>query len=130
MTKGLVEAHGSKIWAKSAGEDRGAMFTFTMPKTRGSVMSQLWLNLIRMILGKGYDANIVTSGQTDIDKAENEIPDLILLDYVLPGTGRLEVCERLKAQRKTRFIALGILTVLGRDVGRSRPPKPEPMATC
>jgi signal transduction histidine kinase len=32
VTKGLVEAHGGKIWAESEGEGKGAAFTFTIPK--------------------------------------------------------------------------------------------------
>lgn len=32
VTKGLVEAHGGKIWAESPGEGKGATFTFTLPK--------------------------------------------------------------------------------------------------
>jgi signal transduction histidine kinase len=32
VCKGLVEAHGGKIWAESAGEGEGAKFTFTLPK--------------------------------------------------------------------------------------------------
>ena len=32
VTKGLVEAHGGKIWAESSGEGNGAAFTFTLPK--------------------------------------------------------------------------------------------------
>jgi PAS domain S-box-containing protein len=32
VTKGLVEAHGGKIWAESEGEGKGATFTFTIPK--------------------------------------------------------------------------------------------------
>jgi PAS domain S-box-containing protein len=32
VTKGLVEAHGGKIWAESAGEGQGARFIFVLPK--------------------------------------------------------------------------------------------------
>jgi signal transduction histidine kinase len=31
VTKGLVEAHGGKMWAESKGEGKGATFNFTMP---------------------------------------------------------------------------------------------------
>jgi len=34
ITKSLVEAHGGKIWAESAGEGKGATFTFTVPKRK------------------------------------------------------------------------------------------------
>jgi len=34
ITKGLVEAHGGRIWAESPGEGKGATFTFTLPKSK------------------------------------------------------------------------------------------------
>ncbi|MEM2905267.1 MAG: PAS domain S-box protein [Candidatus Bathyarchaeia archaeon] len=35
VAKGLVEAHGGKMWAYSEGEGKGSTFTFTLPKQRG-----------------------------------------------------------------------------------------------
>ena len=34
VTKGLIEAHGGKIWAESPGQDKGATFIFTLPKRK------------------------------------------------------------------------------------------------
>ncbi len=30
----MIEAHGGKMWAESAGEGKGATFTFTLPKRK------------------------------------------------------------------------------------------------
>jgi len=35
IAKHLVEAHGGKIWAESAGENKGSVFVFTLPLARG-----------------------------------------------------------------------------------------------
>jgi len=39
VAKGLVEAHGGKMWAYSEGEGRGTTFTFTLPKQTGEEAS-------------------------------------------------------------------------------------------
>ena len=31
ITKGIIEAHGGKLWAESAGEGKGSTFIFTVP---------------------------------------------------------------------------------------------------
>jgi hypothetical protein len=40
MSNEIVEVHGGKIWAESAGEGKGATFTFTLPRAR-SVRSRI-----------------------------------------------------------------------------------------
>ncbi|MBV8467153.1 MAG: EAL domain-containing protein [Burkholderiales bacterium] len=44
---------------------------------------------------------IATDGQTALDIARQRQPDLILLDVEMPGLNGYEVCERLKADRRT-----------------------------
>jgi len=37
ITRGLIEAHGGKIWAESPGEGKGATFVFTIPREKKGV---------------------------------------------------------------------------------------------
>lgn len=77
------------------------------------------LNLAKLMLEKeGYAVSTASDGEETLQKAEAEIPDIILLDIVMPGKTGLEVCKILKAKHKTRNIPVVMFTVLGQDVDR------------
>jgi CheY-like chemotaxis protein len=77
------------------------------------------LSLARMILkGEGYHVIDAPDGETALQEADAKIPDLILLDIVLPGKTGFEVCKTLKSNVKTRHIPVVTFSVLGRDVDR------------
>jgi two-component system phosphate regulon response regulator PhoB len=67
--------------------------------------------LVRYNLQKeGYRVTCVTSGEGGLKTARSEIPDLVLLDLMLPGMDGLEVCRVLKNDPKTRHIPVVMLT--------------------
>jgi two-component system phosphate regulon response regulator PhoB len=69
------------------------------------------LELVRYNLAReGYEITCVTSGEEGLRVARSRLPDLILLDLMLPGVDGLEVCKRLKNDWKTRNIPIVILT--------------------
>jgi len=75
--------------------------------------------LVRRILEKdGFQVVTAVDGDEALLKAEAEMPDLVLLDLVMPGKTGLEVCKILKSQAKTRHIPIVMFTALGRDVDR------------
>ena len=49
-------------------------------------------------------------GQEGLRKAQTLLPDLILLDLMLPGMNGLEVCRELRAGERTRDIPIIMLT--------------------
>ncbi|MBN2830759.1 MAG: response regulator [Candidatus Omnitrophica bacterium] len=64
---------------------------------------------------EGYKTIIASDGEDAIDAAISKIPDLILLDLMLPGLGGLEVCKELKAERKTASIPVIMLTAKSQE---------------
>ncbi len=60
----------------------------------------------------GYDVLEASGGQAALDKAAATLPDLILLDIMMPGMDGLETCRRLKADAATRDIPVIFLSAL------------------
>jgi two-component system phosphate regulon response regulator PhoB len=58
----------------------------------------------------GYEALVAHDGQEGLRKAQTLLPDLILLDLMLPVLGGLEVCRELRAGEHTRTIPIMMLT--------------------
>jgi two-component system, OmpR family, phosphate regulon response regulator PhoB len=59
---------------------------------------------------EGYDVIVAHDGQEGLRKAQMQLPDLILLDLMLPGMDGLEVCRELRAGERTRQIPIVMLT--------------------
>nr|WP_177207208.1 MULTISPECIES: response regulator transcription factor [Selenomonas] len=64
----------------------------------------------------GYEALMAEDGQEALAKAEGM--DLILLDLMLPGLDGLEVCRRLKADKRTARIPIIMLTAKAEEIDK------------
>ena len=69
---------------------------------------------------RGYAIITAYSGEEAISQVEQEQPDLILLDILMPGMSGFEVCKRLKDDHNTRLIPIVIMTALGQVEDRIR----------
>ena len=70
---------------------------------------------IRDLLGEfleqeGYEVLLASAGEEAIELAERKIPHAILLDVKMPGINGIEVCKRLKAEPRTQFIPVIMIT--------------------
>ncbi len=69
------------------------------------------LELVRYTLAKeGHSVTCVDTGEKAVDSVRQSLPDLIVLDLMLPGIDGLEVCRRLKGDLKTREVPIIMLT--------------------
>ncbi len=74
------------------------------------------LELITYNLGKeGYEIKTATSGEEGLKTARSKVPDLVVLDLMLPGVDGLEVCKLLKNDPKTRQIPIVMVTAKGEE---------------
>ncbi len=67
----------------------------------------------RRLQSWGYEPLTAESGEEGLAIAEAQVPDLILLDIMMPKMKGRDVCARLKANPKTQHIPVIFLTALG-----------------
>ena len=63
-----------------------------------------------LLTSKGYDVRGVSNGQQALDAIQEERPDLVLLDIMLPEIDGFEVCQRIKDNPETKDIPVIMLT--------------------
>lgn len=64
------------------------------------------------LAAEGYQVLVAHSGQEALEVVEREVPDLVLLDVVMPHMDGFEVCRRLKASTATYFVPVIMVTAL------------------
>lgn len=136
ISKGIVEAHGGRIWAESGGAGLGARFRFTLPVAEGSAPSEFpfepvvsdsetdadeeekapvlvvdddpeALRFIRHSLRKfGYHPVLTGDPQQVPDLVDKVKPELILLDLMLPGTDGIALMQQILSTRNVPIIFL------------------------
>jgi len=61
----------------------------------------------------GYEALTAPSGEEGLRMAQERLPDLVLLDIMMPKMKGREVCKRLKEDPRTQHIPVIFMTALG-----------------
>jgi DNA-binding response OmpR family regulator len=77
------------------------------------------IELMRLILGrKGYSVSGAAGGQEGLEKVRQEMPDLVLLDLMMPDMGGWEVYQQMKADEKMKEIPVIIVTAKAQSIDK------------
>src|SRR5207253_1967802 len=69
---------------------------------------------------EGYDVETVARGDDADTRLRESSPDLVILDWMLPGLSGIELCRRLRARPDTRQVPVIMLTARGEESERVR----------
>ncbi len=66
----------------------------------------------------GFETLLATTGADALSTVRRRVPDLVLLDLMLPDLPGTEVCRTLKADARTRHVPVVMLTAKGSELDR------------
>jgi len=69
---------------------------------------------------EGFAVSRAATGDEALLLAQEDTPDLIVLDWMLPGVSGIEICRRLKARSETRSVPIIMLSARSEEVDRVR----------
>jgi DNA-binding response OmpR family regulator len=77
------------------------------------------IDLIRLILGRrGYEVTGATGGEAGLQAVRAELPDLVLLDLMMPDMDGWEVYQQMKADESTRNIPVIVVTAKAQSIDK------------
>lgn len=145
IAKKIVEAHGGSIWVVSPDPEtgKGARFGVSLPRILEPSKAQAdeeteavagakilvtdddpeMRGITALILeSQGYEVRTAQDGEEALAKVEEEEPDLLVLDLLMPNMDGFEVCKRLEERRDRggKRIPVIILSAVREESSRRR----------
>ena len=69
---------------------------------------------------EGYDVVVAADGEEALTMVSERLPDIIILDWMLPKISGIEVCRRLRQRSESRNVPIIMLTARGEESDRIR----------
>jgi len=81
---------------------------------------EIEIDVLLSILSIDYTVRVATDGKSALASIDKDIPDMILLDVLMPGMNGFEICRQLKANHKTSNIPVIFITSLNEAFDETR----------
>jgi DNA-binding response OmpR family regulator len=78
------------------------------------------LSLEYLMEEAGYEVRTVSDGERALEAVKEKVPDLILLDVMMPRLDGYEVCQAIRANPAWKDIRIIMLTAKGREVDQEK----------
>jgi len=69
---------------------------------------------------QGYDVRVASDGDTAISAIEENAPDLVLLDLMIPKRDGFDVCQKIRSNPEWNSVRIVMLTAKGRDIEKEK----------
>ncbi|HYY62380.1 MAG TPA: ATP-binding protein [Burkholderiales bacterium] len=141
LARALVELHGGRITAQSAGQGKGSRFVVCLPRGRVPKVAAVagaaakgpsrrllvvddnvdaatsQATLLRVL---GHEVEVAYDGPAALEKVREFHPEIVLLDLGMPGMDGYEVARRLRASQEGKRVKLVAQTGWGQEEDRRR----------
>lgn len=77
--------------------------------------SNIVISLEYLMKREGFDVDVAVDGEAALDAMAAHVPDLILLDVMLPKKDGFEVCQQIRTNPAWQSVKIIMLTAKGRD---------------
>lgn len=78
------------------------------------------LSLEFVVKQAGFDVRVARDGESALSAMEENLPDLVLLDVMMPKRDGYDVCQTIRADPRLKDVKIIMLTAKGREVDREK----------
>lgn len=69
---------------------------------------------------EGFNVHVAYNGAAALKYLQNDVPDLVILDWMLPEMSGIQLCQKIRENDQTKRLPVIMLTARGEDIDRLR----------
>ncbi len=120
IMENALEIHGPRANRTGEFQERGRGISMTRTVLIVDDEPNIVLSLKFLVSQQGYEVRTAGSGEEALQSLREQVPDLVLLDIMMPKPDGYEVCQKIRSTPEWKDIPVIMLTAKGRDVERQK----------